>query len=1480
MIFACIAMVATNWKTIVYIVYAPTILFLLYIPFIRESLRWLIVNDKIDEAKIVLRNIIKRNGIDVDVKEVDKMDLEKMKDACDVETYEQKEGYREAFRSREIIKRLVIATFCRFTACFTYYGLTFNSVMLPGNKYTNFLLTSLMSFPGDFACMFLMNKFGRKPPLICGYVLVAASCLLLSVVPERMYWLQMTMYLTSKLVIAACFTGIVTYIMELFPTSVRGTLLGVCVLTASLGTTLAPLTPALTSISPIITPACFGLSALISSVLLVFTPETCELQLVDTIEQLEKDCAMTKLRKEAVPYRPIINPVGFHAACRGHATRALRQFATMQLPETPPPPLAPLWDRVLRARALPPDLDVQLLYVAIKDRLAHPEWEVRLHALRVLADLLPLSGNALSFPFDQVIDNLGHSSPNVRKAALDALKVFCIHCEEPECAARAILDKCSYNNVRPHSADISLKISVVQGLVLSIPTLFGILKRRSGDLDMFPLIENLGEKLFDSMHKDAALRTLMKLRRVCGPRDYAFYFSRLDPRIQNKFRYLCEIYDEDSMDVYYAPRKPQIQHLTQMNRPLQNSTTVPLHFSTDSSTEGSYRIPLHHNNNFAKVIIETEIQFDSDTAITMTVLEQNETESDRNPVSDEDVYSDDNLFLKYNQVDSEEDSDVVVKRVRFGGESVKIRTPDSDNLLNSEEDINVNVPTNTLIETKSDEVLASKPKDVSEQKEIKRESFSNTTRITPKKSGIPLPVIQTKKNSQTNGINKGDVKLKSKSLSELYEYFNNRKREPKDRTGFALTLSNQRSPERVSGSPVEPHREVEVLHNLQRSPTISPRRPHNRVSVDGNGFVLNLIASSPPESLLLSPRPASPLRTKYDWESLDLVSQHVIDQLHNTENWIATVKAADQLHGTLLQTDNVTRVEPVALSLIQHMWALSDAVPATRAPAEGVVCAIVRNSSSDCIRQLLPALLERTAREPAPAALPHALLQRIALHHLIELIFDPNMIKETDQERAEDARLRATMCLARAAGPAAVLTAVRRQMAGSPEADIFCNKLRERLNKPLENIRPTHFSRISQLPVPRRRARSTPAAPTPRPRRLRPLPDSAPLPGIISPRRTYYAEPYAVTVLSEKHSSAITSSPEKRTTSPVKEEKTVDAPTSEIIESESLSNAPSTPSIRVQDYSESQSIKDLDHNITSEQPNNTETLDDTGTFERSDAISQRSELDERTEISVSRPQSEKSILDRPKSYSLESIKRSVEEESKKVIYERDVRVALAETIIPARHEDWEAIVNGLSEMERLAADESARAPAASWRAVVRAASTHVRSLRSKVARAACSALGTLFECRGKILEPEVEEATGALLERCADANRFLRAEAANALGRVACGAGCARSGVALARKGATHRAGPVRAAAAQALARLSRHAGPSRILELPPEPRVVILRAAGELLGDAHPETRLHARHLFVSLSEDQRFYQMLKDSMTPSRYRAIEKFVEKLRCR
>lgn len=64
---------------------------------------------------------------------------------------------------------------------------------------------------------------------------------------SAMTWLKVGLFLIGKLGVVICFTGIYTYSLELFPTSVRGSLLGWGNTAARIGSMLAPLTPLLVS---------------------------------------------------------------------------------------------------------------------------------------------------------------------------------------------------------------------------------------------------------------------------------------------------------------------------------------------------------------------------------------------------------------------------------------------------------------------------------------------------------------------------------------------------------------------------------------------------------------------------------------------------------------------------------------------------------------------------------------------------------------------------------------------------------------------------------------------------------------------------------------------------------------------------------------------------------------------------------------------------------------------------------------------------------------------------------------------------------------------------------------------------------------------------------------------------------------------------------------------------------------------------------
>lgn len=193
-LFACIAMVVPYWKNLVRIIYTPSLLVPLLFFVIRESPRWQILNNKLDDAKTTIKIAAKINKIDVDLSNTTDDELRKK---FEIEKCDKQESALKIFTSREVMKRLCVGCVCRFTASFVYYGLMINSVWLPGNKYVNFLLSTVMSFPGELVALYLMNKVGRRLPLILGFIVSAVMCVGSGYVPEGSYVLSLVIIISK-----------------------------------------------------------------------------------------------------------------------------------------------------------------------------------------------------------------------------------------------------------------------------------------------------------------------------------------------------------------------------------------------------------------------------------------------------------------------------------------------------------------------------------------------------------------------------------------------------------------------------------------------------------------------------------------------------------------------------------------------------------------------------------------------------------------------------------------------------------------------------------------------------------------------------------------------------------------------------------------------------------------------------------------------------------------------------------------------------------------------------------------------------------------------------------------------------------------------------------------------------------------------------------------------------------------------------------
>ncbi|XP_013194917.1 organic cation transporter protein [Amyelois transitella] len=286
-LFAILAMTLKFWKFLLLVVYTPMVFFLLYFFILRESIRWQMLRGRMNEVKSTLKRIVQMNKIDTTSEEIDAMTDEDIRSAFNVTLQKESEKFKDIIQSKEIMTRLAVTCVCFFTSSFLYYGLVVNSVLLPGNKYVNFILAALTAFPGDLIAYFAFHKLGRKISLQCAYILTAMFLIAQTYTPLSLSWLKVLLFLLGKVCVVMCFTGIYTYALELFPTSVRGSLFGFGNTVARIGGMLAPLTPLLVSTLNALPSILFASTAIISALLLTFTPETKTLPMFDTICQVE-----------------------------------------------------------------------------------------------------------------------------------------------------------------------------------------------------------------------------------------------------------------------------------------------------------------------------------------------------------------------------------------------------------------------------------------------------------------------------------------------------------------------------------------------------------------------------------------------------------------------------------------------------------------------------------------------------------------------------------------------------------------------------------------------------------------------------------------------------------------------------------------------------------------------------------------------------------------------------------------------------------------------------------------------------------------------------------------------------------------------------------------------------------------------------------------------------------------------------------------
>ncbi|KAF4523321.1 hypothetical protein B566_EDAN011800 [Ephemera danica] len=295
-----------NWRSLVIAIYAPGLLFIFYIWLIPESLRWLIVRGRMQEAQDIIHKVVDTNNLKLSDESEEKLVnfVEKAPETLQKEEEQYDEptlaGLKQVIHSRSLLFRLLNCFFSWVTIALVYYGLSLNAVSLAGSEdiYFNYILVSLVEIPGYFVTILGMTYLGRRRTLCLTLLVSGTACLIQPFVSTDSSLVQLAFYLIGKLTISSALDTLWMFTAEIFPTQLRTSMLSACSMVGRIGSMLAPQTPLLMYVSPVLPMVLFGVVSLLAGFLSLLFPETRGITLPDSVEEAK---ALGNTKQNIIP---------------------------------------------------------------------------------------------------------------------------------------------------------------------------------------------------------------------------------------------------------------------------------------------------------------------------------------------------------------------------------------------------------------------------------------------------------------------------------------------------------------------------------------------------------------------------------------------------------------------------------------------------------------------------------------------------------------------------------------------------------------------------------------------------------------------------------------------------------------------------------------------------------------------------------------------------------------------------------------------------------------------------------------------------------------------------------------------------------------------------------------------------------------------------------------------------------------------------
>ncbi|XP_033821657.2 solute carrier family 22 member 7-like [Periophthalmus magnuspinnatus] len=280
-----IAYFVNDWRNLIAATTSPLLMAIICLWWVPESARWLISNGKVKRAHYYLSRCAKVNHRDKFMSELNPEALSKV---IIVEDENRKYSYVDLVKTPTLRRIALFTGIVWFGLACSYYGISLNIEGFGVNLHLTQFIYSAIEVPSKLLVFFTVNRVGRR---FCqsGTLTMTGLCIFINMfIPKEKGLVRTALGALGKMFSEGAFTCVYLFTTELYPTVVRQNGLGYSSFMARIGVSVSPMILLLEEFWVHLPSTVFCVLAFAAGLVAVLLPETRNVRLPETIEDVEQ----------------------------------------------------------------------------------------------------------------------------------------------------------------------------------------------------------------------------------------------------------------------------------------------------------------------------------------------------------------------------------------------------------------------------------------------------------------------------------------------------------------------------------------------------------------------------------------------------------------------------------------------------------------------------------------------------------------------------------------------------------------------------------------------------------------------------------------------------------------------------------------------------------------------------------------------------------------------------------------------------------------------------------------------------------------------------------------------------------------------------------------------------------------------------------------------------------------------------------------